>query len=208
MSIPVYERCGHKTQDISPAKARYFVRSQAMHMVVDDQLDQGVQLDRCLQHVDIPYQLLADILTATQAPTRRRIHPWLEQITANAAVAAGLLVSTEQDHQLAFTDRGQVVLQQAYAKLLHRDLDRGIELMGAFTSILRNAVRDAHATWTGAEAPQSWRDTLQAAWDHMEGMPAPYQVFRNHLGAVPERMVGLLVQVDPRNAERLLREAL
>lgn len=206
MSIPVFERCDHKVRDVSPAKAQHWLRTKPSEYVpkVDGHLDQGLQLTRCLIHIDIPYDLVAATLAATQAPTRRRIHPWLEEDTAEAIIRADLATRTDQDHHLVFTAKGREALQYTYAHLLHEDLDRGLELLGAFTSVLRDAVRAT--PWASGE--QSWQKTLQTAWEGATTMPAPYQEFRDHLKGVPEKMVKFLVHVEPWTAERLLREAL
>ena len=229
MSIPVYEMCNHKTQDIAPSKARHFLNTQPDHWSeqVPGDLSQGIRFHRCLLHVAVPYQLLADTLDATHAPTRRKIHPWLERDTAEAAIKAKLLASTSDDHKLVFTERGHTTLQHAYAKLLQHDIDRGLEVVGAFVNILRDAARDAATaradgalhehdahddgqTPTADSHPPSWQCMLKDVWTRIDerAMPIPYDVFQQRLRDVPERLIKLLIHVEPGTAERLLREAL
>lgn len=210
MSIPVFEQCGHKTQDVPPSKARRWLntRPDDWTQVVESDLEQGIRYNRCLLHVEIPYQLLTDTLEATKAPTRRKIHPWLERSEANKAIDAGLVTETDPEkHQLVFTRKGLSVLQSGYAKLLHQDLDRGIELIGAISAILREAAREAAALWESGDRTKSWQDTLQATWKRTNDevrMPISYDAFRQ----LPERMIKLLITVEPRTAERLLSKAL
>lgn len=208
MSIPVFEHCGHKIRDISRSKAQHWLRTKPEVIEkVEGYLEHGLQLDRCLRYIAIPYENLAVTLAATQAPTRRRIHPWLERETAEAIIAAQLAIPTDNDHQLALTAKGQTVLQHTYAKLLHQDLDRGIELMGTLVSVLRDAVREAGPVLDAHES-RSWKDTLQAAWDETTDIPAPYDVFRDQLADVPARMMKFLVHIEPHTAERLLQTPL
>lgn len=208
MSIPVFEQCGHRTQTVSPSKARRWLstRPADWQPVNEDDLDRGIIYYQCLVRVDIPTALLAAIVTNTQAPTRRRIHPWINQKTLSQAVKAELLEDPKDGlHGVALTDKGQQVLQTAYRKLLYKDIDRGLELMGAFASLFRDAARARSA----AADDQPWDDAIQAAWETLDekDMPLPYDVFAHRLHDVPARMLKTFLYVEPAAAERLLDAA-
>ena len=199
MSIPVYEHCGHLVRRVAPSKAKHWVQVQSASERVPGVLAQGVQLPYCQYYVEIPYAALQDILARTQAPTRRLIHPWIDQAVIARAMRAGLVQSAAEDHHVRFTDRGLAVLQSTYAKLLRQDLDRGLELVAVLAGALRGAVRDTRPDlgslpWTAAAHAALQR--VDSRW------PGAAAYFR----AMPEVLVRRLIHFEPYTVDRMLNE--
>ena len=205
MSIPVYEACGHQIRTVTPSKARYLCDYNPQLRRKDiDNLDQGLVLDTCIQHIAIPYEVLAATLSRTQAPTRRRVHPWVDKTVVDDLRATRMVQpSAEDDHHFHLTPHGILVLQSTYAKLLHRDLDRGFELVAVLADAMRGALRDEAVSHHADPEPIPWTTVADEALQRVETRwPGAEPYFRR----VPDLLVRRLLQFEPYTVEHLLRE--
>lgn len=196
MSIPVYEKCGHQILAITPSKARHWRHTNPrIQPKVEGNWDQGMTIDTCQIYIQIPWDLLEETLSRTQAPTRRRIHPWIDKAIAKQIGEAGLACTGDDDHHMQLTERGVEVLQNTYAKLLRRDLERGFELMAVLTDALRTKMLYV------AGPADSWTTVADQALQCVDGvLPGAGRYLRD----VPSILVRRLEQFDPYTTERLL----
>lgn len=212
MSIPVYEACGHQIRMVTPSKAKHLLAKKdhtenaQTHMRLKDgrNLDQGLISDKCIQHIEVPYAVLAATLSRTQAPTRRRVHPWVDKTIVDDLRAADLVQPTAgDDHHFTLTTNGIEVLQRTYDKLLHRDLERGFELVAVLAEAIRGELwdrRNATADHNPA-ADIPWSAVADAA---LQRVNQKWPDAKPYFQTVPALLVRRFIHFDPYTVERLL----
>lgn len=202
MSIPVFELCGHKVKDIAASKARHWLHTNPdISEMVEGEIASGINLGRCLLYMRIPYQVLADTMTATHAPTSRTINPWVEQDTAAALIDAGFSEFEPDQHTLMLTPRGHALLQKTYAKLLNRDLRHGANLLEFFGRAVHEAIEQTVSPTGDVNPPEARWDTVLSNALTKTQLAAPF-------GDIPEIMIRRLVRINPYTADKVFREAL
>ena len=215
MSIPVYEACGHQIRMVTPSKAKHLLATNHhtengqthVRRKDADNFDQGLIMDKCLQYIEVPYDVLVATLSRTHAPTRRRVHPWVDKTVVDDLRAARMVQpSAVDDHHFSLTDHGITVLQSTYAKLLHRDLERGFELVAVLADAMRGELLELRHAASGHNADIEAAPWTAVASEALQRVETRWPGATPYFHTVPGLLVRRLIQFDPYTVERLLRE--